>query len=157
MKDFIIGILAIMLGTAIMIALPLAKTVTVHPITALPLILIGCLLVNSYFSVIKEHLRLMSRDFLRNMSPDKRLDIISSAIIYCLEKEYSEWWKFQKAQGLNSEHVSFGIYVAIIGGVVEKNDIIKYSKHLHNCHICQNYMNYWKTDLLQKIKSNDRI
>lgn len=155
MSDFIIGILAIALGIAIMVALPLVKTITVHPITALPLILIGFLLVNSYFSVVGEHLKLISKDFLKNMSPDQRLDIISSTVIYCMEQKYSEWWKLQKAQGLNSEHVSLGIYIAIIGGVVEKNDIIKYSKHLNDCHICQDYMRRWKIDLLQKIKKRD--
>ncbi|MHB9019763.1 MAG: hypothetical protein ACYC3G_02745 [Minisyncoccota bacterium] len=151
MKDFFIGLLVIVLGIFIMIVFPLIK-VNVHLIIALPLLIIGFLLIKISFSAITEHEALISSYFLKKISRNKRLVITSKTILLCLFDDYSNWWKDQKSKGLNNSHVSFGIFIVIMAGIADKKDIVKYSKHMNECPDCQRNLKPWIEILFQKIK-----
>jgi len=151
MGNFFLGLLAIGLGIALMIVLPILKNI-INPLVTLPLLIIGFLLIKSSFSAVVEHETLISVYFLKKMNRSTRLNIISKSILLCLFENYSEWWESQKRNGFNTNHVSFGIFIVISAGIATKKEMVKYSKHMDECHICQHYFKSWHAALLQKTK-----
>ncbi|MDO8442859.1 MAG: hypothetical protein Q7S81_01170 [bacterium] len=154
-RNFIFGVLAAMLGVVIIVAMfilfRLGNTTFLYPGIAMSLIAIGFILMGSFFMIVNEHLELVSRVFLKHMpSRRERLDAISYAIKFCLENRYKSWWISQKEQGLNSAHVSLGIFISIVGGIPDKDDTEKYSEHASQCPTCQHYVEQWNIELMQK-------
>lgn len=148
MNNFILGILTVMLGVFVIIAITAAFQ-QYSILIAIPIILLGFLLIGSSLLAIGEHQHLMLKCFLKNLSTNKVPNLIAKARLICFFENYDDWWKSQKELGLNSNHVSLGIFIVILAGNADKKDIISYSKHLDECLICQNYAKSWITKVIK--------
>gem|GEM_PF-2438103 len=144
MSDFVLGILTVMLGVIVIIAITTTFK-QYNILIAIPIIILGFFLIGSSLFTIGEHQRLMLKCFLKNISANKVPSLIAKARLICFFENYDEWWKSQKELGLNSNHVSLGIFIVILAGNADKTDIVAYSRHLDGCPICQNYSKSWIT------------
>ena len=144
MSDFVLGILSVMLGVIVIIAITTTFK-QYNILIAIPIIIFGLLFIGSSLFTIGEHQRLILNCFLKNLSINKALGLIAKARLICLFENYDDWWKSQKELGLNSDHVSLGIFIVILAGNADKKDILAYSRHLDTCSICQNYSKSWIT------------
>lgn len=154
-RNFILGVLIVMLGVVMIVAMlilfRLGNTVFLYPGIAISVMIIGFMFMGSFFLTVNEHLKLISRVFLRNIaSHHERFDAVSYASRFCLENRLKDWWMSQKEQGLNGEHVSLGVFISIVGGVLDKDDTEKYSEHAGQCPTCQHYVEQWSIELMQK-------
>ncbi len=150
-SDSLYGFLAIIMGLFVIILALLTKNGA--------LLIFATLLINTGFLLfalsaigLAKHEKIIAKYFLKKHSGKELVETISNAVLLCGMDEYSEWWKSQKEQNLASDHVSFGIFTVILGGVAEKEDMIKYGEHLKTCPICQHYSKSWDVLISQKIK-----
>jgi len=151
-KNFLIGCLAFMIGFSRILLCSLGLITDANSTMASFLIIGGFLLIGFEFFKSQIHLDLISKYFLKDMHLHQRLSIRTYALEKCLEKNYHDWWKSQRKQGLNNDHVSFGIFISILSGVLTKKDINKYSEHCAQCPTCRQYVELWNTDLTHKAK-----
>ncbi len=149
------GLITIVFGLLIAI---LAISVKSAAIMLLAAFFAGTSLLLFALSVIElaNHEKIVGKYFLKKYSRERRLATISKAVWLCRIDDYPEWWKSQKDQNLESDHVSFGVLVAILGGVIEKDDVIKYGNHLESCQICQHYYKSWIPLISRKIKKREK-
>lgn len=151
-RNLLLGILAAATGTVTIVLFWCGIEPILHPILALPLIIIGLILIGSFFVICGEHTDIVSKNLLSNMCPEKGIDIISCAARICLEERCGNWWRSQKEEGLNGEHLCHGIFISILGGVLDREDTIKYSEHAGQCPMCRNYAEKWTAELALKAK-----
>jgi hypothetical protein len=147
--DFIFG--STLVGLCI-IAMFLLPMLNINAAIVLPFLLAGIILIKSSTSSCTIHERLMLKTFLKRkiMRRRERIGILADATLLSMFDGYDRWWKSQKEKGLNSEHVSFGIFVEILAGTLEKEEIESYYKHFEKCPICQEYSISWIRKLPQK-------
>ena len=89
MGNFILGLLTIMLGVIAIIAITTAFQ-QYSILIAIPIILIGFLLIGSSLFAIGEHQRLIFNCFLKNVSINKALGLVAKARLIYFYENYDD-------------------------------------------------------------------